>query len=85
MVNPIATSLGGMQKAAQQAEKAATAIAASASMPVDVVDISEAALGQASLEQSVVALKTAALMYKANAQALSIMLETQKDAFEQLI
>lgn len=85
MVDAIATSLGGLQKAGQQAAKAANEIASfPAGLPTDTVEISEAALS-GSLEASVVALKTAALMYKANAKALEIAAEAQKEALEELI
>ena len=85
MVESIATSLGGLQKASQQAAKAANEIASfPAGLPTDIVDVSpEAASG--SLEASIVSLKTAAIMYKANAKALEIAFETQKEAFEELI
>jgi propanediol dehydratase small subunit len=87
MVEGIANSLSGLQKASQQADTASRRIASypSASTTQDVVDISDAALAEGSLESSVVMLKTAALMYKANAQALAMQLEAQADAFEELI
>lgn len=97
MVEGIAISVAGLQNASAKADKATRTLADPATYGggvEDVVDISsgagaEAAVSanaaQGTLEASVVALKTAALMYKANAEALSIQLEAQKDAFEQLI
>lgn len=85
MVNAIATSVAGMQKAADQVTKAANAIAAAPNaLPQDIVDIGGEAVS-GSLEASIVGLKVAANSYKANAQALTIALEAQKDAFDALI
>lgn len=96
MVEGIAISVAGLQNASAKADKAARAIAgeSAATNPQDIVDIGSgegaapsavAETAQGGLEVSLVALKTATLMYKANAEALSIQLEAQKDAFEQLI
>lgn len=98
MVEGIAISVAGLQNASAKADKAARAIADPANYASgveDVVDIGSgpdaqqaavaAGASQGTLESSVVALKTAALLYKANAEALSIQLEAQKEAFEELI
>ncbi len=83
-----------MQRASAQANSAAQAIAsypATIANPQDSVDvgtnanIATAALAEGGLERAAVVMKTAALMYKANAEALSAQLEMQADAFEQLI
>ena len=94
MVQGIATSLNGLQKATAQANAAAQAIAsypAQIANPQDSVDVSTgasipaASLAQGSLETSVVVMKVAAQMYKANAEALNAQLEMQRDMLERLI
>ena len=97
MIDSIATSLAGLQTAAAQVNKAAAKIASPSSYDgiQDVVEISNATgeasgqvaanVAEGSLEASVVGLKVAANLYKANAAALDSILTAQKEAFEQLI
>ncbi len=87
MVDGIATALGGLQKAAARADTAARAIASYGTQggPTDTVSLSAEALASGGLEGAVVMMKTAAIAYKANAEALSSMLEMQAQAFEELI
>ena len=89
MIDAIATSLAGLQKASAQANTAAQNIANPATYSrgsQDIVDISaEGMLSSNSLEASVIGLKIAATSYKANGEALSSILEMQKEAFDQLV
>lgn len=94
MVEGIATSLSGLQKASNTVNSAAQAIAsypAAIANPQDSVDtgtgdsIATAALAEGSLETAVVVMKIAAQMYKANAEALNAQLEMQSKLLEQLI
>lgn len=87
MVDGIATALSGLHKAADRADVAARRIASvgTEAGPSDTVTLSDEALASGGLEEAVVMLKTAALAYKANAEALSSMLEMQAQAFEELI
>lgn len=98
MIDAIATSLAGLQRAGTQAGQAATVIANPASYSSGVTDIVDIAsntgdatiqaageLASGSLEAGIVGLKIAANLYKANAEVLSSILEAQKEAFEALV
>lgn len=97
MTDAITTLTAGLQQSVSRVNTAASQIA----NPQNFVPSPARASGQASdfaspsngsesiaagsLEASVVSLKVAAQSYKANAEALTSILENQKEAFERLI
>lgn len=100
MIDAISTLTAGLQKASTRVDQASRNIvnpqtpsaSTSSGTATDLaaqttnltVQASET-LSQGSLEASVVSLKVAANSYKANAEALSTILENQKESFDKLL
>lgn len=95
MIDAITTLTSGLQQSIARVNTAAQAVTNpqnfGATPPVSSANASDfasptnAALAGGTLEAAIVGLKFAANSYKANAEALSIILETQKEAFEKLV